>query len=96
MEKLNIQWFTYFVKCSDGSLYAGVTTDIEKRLNQHNGIINGGAKYTQGKRPVTLAYLEKNDNRSEAQKREYIIRKLPIKKKKELVSSFSKSNSLLH
>lgn len=79
-------WFTYFVKCNDGSLYAGVTTDIKKRLRQHNGEIVGGAKYTRAKRPVKMVYIEPHFSRSTSQSRESVIRKLSLKNKNILIN----------
>lgn len=81
----NQRWFTYFVKCKDGSLYAGVTTDPIKRERQHNGEIVGGAKYTQSKRPCKMVYLEENDSRITSSQREYVIRNLTKKSKEKLI-----------
>ena len=47
-------WHVYVIECSDKSLYCGVTTDVARRLRQHEGLIAGGAKYTRGKGPVRL------------------------------------------
>lgn len=89
-EENNQRWFTYFMKCKDGSFYAGVTTDPIKRERQHNGEIVGGAKYTQAKRPCKMVYLEENNSRIESSKREYVIRHLTKKQKEKLIleSSF--------
>jgi len=62
------------VKCSDNTLYTGITTNLERRLEEHNGS-DRGAKYTKARRPVTLVYSEEYENRSEASKREYAIKK---------------------
>lgn len=64
----------YILKCSDGTLYTGITNDLERRLLQHNGKMWGGAKYTRSKRPVELLYIEKYSTRKEAAKREYEIK----------------------
>ncbi|MES2749392.1 MAG: GIY-YIG nuclease family protein [Patescibacteria group bacterium] len=71
-------WFVYVLQCNDGSLYTGVTTDLERRVKEHNGegAKGKGAKYTKAHRPVTLVYSEKATNRSEAQIKEAAIRKL--------------------
>lgn len=75
--------YTYILKCSDGSLYTGWTTDLERRLKEHN---NGkGAKYTKSRRPVELAYYESFDTREEAMKREYAIKRLRRKDKLKLM-----------
>ncbi|HZF62525.1 MAG TPA: GIY-YIG nuclease family protein [Desulfovibrio sp.] len=47
-------WLVYLLECADGTLYCGITTNIERRLGQHNGQVPGGARYTQGRRPVRL------------------------------------------
>lgn len=67
-------WFVYMVRCSDSTLYTGVTVDPERRLREHNGI--GAAKYTRVRQPVELAYLEQVCSRSEACKREWAIKQL--------------------
>ena len=67
-------WQTYIIKCNDGSLYTGITIDLEKRLAAHNA--GKGAKYTTSRRPVQLVYREEAANRSEASKRENTIKKL--------------------
>ena len=69
------EWYTYIVKCSDGSLYTGITVDVERRVNEHNTSTKG-AKYTSTKRPVHLVYSETQENRSSASKRESAIKKL--------------------
>ena len=66
----------YILSCSDGSLYTWIAKDLEKRLDQHNWILLGGAKYTLSRRPVKLVYFEEYENRSLASKREYEIKKL--------------------
>lgn len=71
-----MNYFTYILKCSDGTFYTGITNDLEKRLRQHNGEILGGAIYTRSKRPVVLKYFEKLKNRSDALKREYEIKQM--------------------
>ncbi len=77
-------WFVYILSCADHSLYTGITTDIERRLKEHNNSTKG-AKYTRGRRPVTLAYSERCDNRSDASKREAAIKKLPLAEKQDLI-----------
>ena len=80
-------WYIYLMRCSDNSLYAGITTDLTRRLNEHNNS-KLGAKYTRIRRPVTLAYAETSDNRSLASKREYQLRKLSKAKKEQLVTEY--------
>ena len=69
------QWFVYILQCSDASLYTGVTTDVERRLHEHNHT-QRAARYTRARRPVTLLYHEKADSRSAATRREYAIKQL--------------------
>lgn len=78
-------FYTYILSCRDGSLYVGKTTNIEKRLRQHNGEIKGGAKYTAGKRPVSLVYTESFETHKEAAQREYALKLLTHQQKEELI-----------
>ena len=48
-------WYVYLLECGDGTLYCGITCDLERRVAQHNGLLPGGARYTRGRRPVRLA-----------------------------------------
>ena len=81
------QFFTYIVRCADESLYCGWTTDIKKRLDAHNGVIKGGAKYTKCRRPVYLVYHESFQSKQEAQSREYAIKHLNRAQKLQLIAS---------
>ena len=78
-------WCIYIVRCSDGSLYTGITTDLERRLFEHNNAKNG-AKYTRPRRPVTLVYQEMADSRSQASKREREIKNLTQQQKLLLIA----------
>lgn len=75
----------YLVRCSDDSLYCGWTTDLKRRIDAHNGHIPGGAKYTRGRRPVTLVYAESFHQKQEAQRREYAIKRMTKTKKLRLI-----------
>lgn len=80
-------WFVYMVRCSDNSLYSGITTDVKRRVAEHNGEVAGkdkGAKYTKARRPVTLAYTKCCKDRSAAAKAEAALRKLSKAEKEEL------------
>ncbi|SNV74137.1 GIY-YIG nuclease superfamily protein [Veillonella rodentium] len=68
--------FVYIVKCADDSLYCGWTTNLKHRMEAHNGIIPGGAKYTRGRRPVQLVYAESFHEKQAAQRREYAIKRM--------------------
>lgn len=74
-------WKMYVVTCSDGSYYCGITTDINRRIDEHNGVKKGGAKYTRSKRPVTLFYEEAHEDRSSASKAEAAFKKLSRRQK---------------
>ena len=72
------------LQCSDNSLYTGITTDLKRRVFEHN-TSDKGAKYTKMRRPVILVYNEKCENRSNALKREYKIKKLTRKEKLNII-----------
>jgi len=65
-------YFLYLLECKDGSLYTGITTDVERRFNEHKNKIGG--HYTRSKKVVRVAYTEKHPNRSSALKREAEIK----------------------
>ena len=77
-------WFVYILECADGTLYTGMTNDIERRLEQHNA--GTAARYTRARTPVKLVYQEKSENRSTALKREYAIKQLTRKQKDQLIT----------
>lgn len=79
-------WFVYIVRCADNSLYTGITTDLERRIEEHNHKKNAAA-YTRSRRPVNLVYSETYRTRSEAAGREAAIRKLGKAGKEELIYS---------
>ena len=72
---LKSNWVCYLLECADGTLYCGITNDLEKRLAVHN--TGEGAKYTRGRTPVRLAYVEPCTNKSAALKREMQIKRMP-------------------
>ena len=76
-------WYVYMLRCGDGSLYTGSTTDVERRLREHQG--GTGARYPRSRPPVTLAYAEEAPDRSAAQRREAAIKKLPRAQKLKLI-----------
>ena len=81
-------WFVYIVKCSDDTLYTGIATDVNQRIDEHNSS-KKGAKYTKARRPVELVYKEVADNRSLASKREYFIKKLSRTDKIRLIENIT-------
>ena len=83
------QWYVYMLCCADGTYYTGVTTDLVRRVKEHNGEEGKGkgAKYTKARRPVQLAYAEAVVGRSTAQRREAALRQLSHDEKKNLIYS---------
>ena len=79
------KWVVYMVECADGSLYTGVSTDLDRRLRQHNGELKGGAGYTRARRPVRLVWSEAAEDRSGAQLKEYVVRRLKAAEKRRLI-----------
>ena len=67
-------WYVYILRCCDGSLYTGITTDTLRRIAEHNS--GKGAKYTRSRRPVELVYQEDCDDHSQALRRELEIKAL--------------------
>lgn len=85
-QNLDMKYIVYILECADKTLYCGYTNDLEKRIFNHNNT-KLGAKYTYGRRPVTLVYEESFDTVNEALKREIEIKKLPRAKKLALFRS---------
>ncbi len=84
--------FVYLVQCRDGTLYAGYTTDIARRVAEHNAGAGRSAKYTRARRPVTLVYAEVHQTRAAAQQRERVIKRLSRAAKLTLIASLSMSS----
>ncbi|PXF56204.1 MAG: endonuclease [Deltaproteobacteria bacterium] len=81
-----VGWYVYMVQCADGSLYTGITKDMESRVSLHNA--GRGAKYTRARRPVELVYREMVSGRGAAMRRECAIKQLrPIAKRKLITKS---------
>jgi len=79
-------WYVYIVKCKDDTFYTGITTDLERRILEHNSSFKG-AKYTKGRRPVKLVYSKKIKNKSLASKEECRVKKMTKKDKLKLMRS---------
>lgn len=77
-------WFVYILKCADGTFYTGVTTDVKRRVREHNDSVLG-AKYTRGRRPVKLVHSRKMKNKSSAAKAEHRIKSLNRLEKRKLI-----------
>lgn len=80
-------WFVYLLRCADGTLYAGITTDPDRRLAEHNAGV--GARYTRARLPVEMVHLEFAPDRAAACRREAALKRLPRAAKLALVSSVS-------
>tara|TARA_B100000674_G_scaffold472182_1_gene461731 strand:- start:340 stop:594 length:255 start_codon:yes stop_codon:yes gene_type:complete len=78
------KWFVYIVECSDGTLYTGITTDLHRRLLEHN-YGSRSAKYTRSRRPVKMLWNTEAENRSEASKKEARIKKMTRAKKLDMI-----------
>ena len=78
-------WFLYILRCRDGTLYTGITTDVDKRFEAHAA--GKGAKYTRGRGPLTLVYRETCGDHSAALKREMEIKKMTRQEKETLIIS---------
>ena len=80
------KWTIYILECGDKTLYCGITNNLDNRMRQHRGEIKGGAKYTRSRQPFSVAYTEEVATRSEALKREYVIKKMTKKDKETLLN----------
>lgn len=82
-------WYLYILRCGDGSLYTGITTDVEKRFQAHCS--GKGAKYTRGRGPLAIVYREECGDHSQALKREWAIKALTRQEKEALLAGMEKS-----
>ncbi len=78
-------WFVYLLRCADGSLYTGITTDVSRRRGQHNA--GTASRYTRGRRPTKLVYQETSASRGLALKREVAIKAMSRQQKESLIRS---------
>ncbi|MBR6595323.1 MAG: GIY-YIG nuclease family protein [Oscillospiraceae bacterium] len=84
-----MMWYLYILRCKDGSLYTGITTDVEKRLEAHQS--GKGAKYTRGRGPLELVYREECGDHSAALRREIEVKALPREGKLNLIEKNSEA-----
>ena len=77
------KWYLYILRCGDGTLYTGITTDVEKRIAAHRA--GRGAKYTRGRGPLKLVHREELPDHSAALKREHEIKTMPRQAKEKLI-----------
>jgi putative endonuclease len=87
-----MSWYLYIVRCKDGSLYTGITKDLERRIKEHNTDNFLGAKSLRYRRPVKLEYYEVFRTQSDAAKREKAIKRWTRKYKLKLIEGFTWSN----
>jgi putative endonuclease len=85
------RWWVYLLRCGDGSLYTGITNDLEKRATRHNA--GKASRYTRSRLPVELVYREEQPDRSAASKREAALKKLTRVEKETLVRSQAPTDS---
>ena len=79
------KWYLYILRCVDGTLYTGITTDVEARLETHRS--GKGAKYTRGRTPLELVYREECEDHSQALKRELAVKAMSREEKQKLIKS---------
>jgi putative endonuclease len=82
-------WYLYIIECSNGSLYTGITKDVERRISEHETGLKG-AKFTRGKGPFKLKYLAEFGDKASASSEEYRIKKLTKSDKMKLIESYKK------
>lgn len=80
---MEANWYLYILRCGDDTLYTGITTDVEKRLEAHR--TGKGAKYTRGRAPLELVYREECGSHSNALKRELAVKKLTREQKESMI-----------
>lgn len=80
---MEANWYLYILRCKDGTLYTGITTDIFRRLEEHRS--GRGAKYTRGRGPLELVYEENCGSHSDALKRELEIKSISRREKEQLI-----------
>lgn len=83
----NDSWYVYIIECENGQLYTGITTDLERRFEQHRTGL--GAKFFRTTKPINIGYFECISDRGQALSREAAIKKLKPAKKQELIDQFS-------
>ena len=81
------RFFVYVLECADGSFYTGCTSDLERRVAEHNE--GKGCRYTRARKPVRLVHSEEHDSRMAAMRREREVKKLSRRQKEEMISGLS-------
>ena len=83
---MDSEWYVYMLQCGDDTIYTGIATDVQRRLEQHRA--GTGAKYTRGRGPLKLVYMASCGNHSQALKTELQIKKLSRNEKLALISTY--------
>ena len=78
-------WYLYLIRCRDGALYTGISTDVDRRFAQHQGTGNAGSKYLKGRGPFNLVFQERMGSRSLALKVERRVKRLSKARKEQLI-----------
>ena len=90
-----LDWHLYLVRCHDGSLYTGITTNVARRFAEHQGNNGAGAKYLRGRGPLVLVFQKKLGSRSLALGVESKVKKLPKARKEELIKADSRIDEII-
>ena len=90
-----MMYYVYMLRCSDDSLYTGITPDPQRRMRQHLGLAKGGARYTKLRPPKEMAALWTTPDKSTAAKAEYAIKRLTREEKQQLISNPAAANDIL-
>ena len=90
-----LDWYLYLVKCRDGSLYTGITTDVARRFAEHQGNGDSGAKYLRGRGPLVLVFQRKLGSRSLALGVENKVKKLSKGRKEELIRDTTRIDEII-
>ena len=88
-----MNWVVYMLRCADDSLYTGITSELDRRIEEHNLDDKKAARYTRARRPVRLVYQERCDDRSHASQREYQIKRLSRRQKLALLEHSDHGNN---
>ncbi len=89
------QWYVYIIRCADSTLYTGITTDVQRRLQEHTAGTKLAAKYVRGKQPLKLVFQLAVSDRGTASKIERKIKQLSKEQKENLIQDPSKQHMLL-
>jgi len=92
--RIETAWYLYLIKCGDGSIYTGITTNVERRFEEHSSSGKKAARYLRGRGPLKLVFKEQVGDKGSALKLEYRIKQLPRSQKQELIDGKLKLKDL--